>query len=66
MKKVLLALSCASLLFASNYDDGLESYKNKSLKKLMTYFYKVQTMAIRNLLIIYLLCTIMGMELKKI
>ena len=38
MKKVLLALSCASLLFANNYDLGLQSYKNDEFKKAHDYF----------------------------
>ena len=40
MKKILLALTCASLLFANNYDDGLNSYKKQEYKKAYEFFIK--------------------------
>ena len=57
MKKFLFSMACVSLLFGSDYDVGLDAYKNKEYKQAYEYFLKSanagNSQAAHNLSIMY-------------
>lgn len=58
MKKFVYSLMLSSALFATNYEDGMKAYKNKSYEKAMKFFSKAaqedkDVRSIRNLGIMY-------------